>query len=190
MELILASNSPRRKALLRQAGYHFTACPAQVDESSSFGLSPLDQVTYLAKLKARAVFTDHPQDLILGADTLVSFQGRAIGKPASEEEALAILKGLQGKTHQVMTGVCLLSADKEVVFYEKSQVTMAAWDQASLARYVKTGEPLDKAGAYGLQGRGALLLSSIEGDPYNVIGLPLHALSQKLREEFGREVFV
>ncbi len=170
-EIILASGSPRRKELLELAGVPFTVQTAEVDESIPVGTSPEDAVQMLAVKKARAVQAGG--QLVLAADTVVALDGVIFGKPRNQEEAKAMLRTLSGKVHQVHTGVCIRQGEQETVFCETAQVEFYPLTEEEISRYVDSGEPMDKAGAYGIQGKGALLVRGIQGDYYTVVGLPL-----------------
>lgn len=171
--LLLASASPRRAALLRQAGLHFHIEAVQADETIPAGTAPEEGVQLLARRKAAAAGKVHPQSLILGADTIVVFDEHLLGKPRDEADALRMLTALAGKTHQVYTGVCLWQGEREHCFYACTDVTFYPAPKEQLLAYIKTGEPMDKAGAYGIQGKGAALVQKIHGDYNNVVGLPL-----------------
>jgi septum formation protein len=170
--LVLASASPRRQALLTQLGLTFLVDPPHVDESTRPSESPRTYVERLAQSKAQAVMARHPDSLVLGADTTVLLDGEVLGKPKDAEEALAMLARLAGRTHHVLTAVATAGARRAVQTVETA-VTFAPASLEALRWYARGGEPLDKAGAYALQGLGAFLVQSISGSPSNVIGLPL-----------------
>lgn len=170
-EIILASGSPRRRELLELADIPFTVQTAEVDESIPAGISPEEAVQMLAAKKARAI-PSHGK-VVLAADTVVALDGVIFGKPRDKKEAVEILGTLSGRTHQVHTGVCLLKGEREMVFCETAQVEFYPLTQEEILRYVDSGEPMDKAGAYGIQGKGALLVRGIRGDYYTVMGLPI-----------------
>ncbi len=173
MRIILASNSPRRKELLEQGNIQFEVISADVEEITT-KTKPMDVVMELSQLKARAVAKDHPNRVILAADTVVAFEDVILGKPKDEADACNMLSMLSGKTHQVYTGVTLIREDGATeTFYECTDVTMYDNSLDMIKEYVATGEPMDKAGAYGIQGRGAILVKEIKGDYNNVVGLPL-----------------
>jgi septum formation protein len=180
--LYLASASPRRLELLRSIGFDPLVRPVGVDERANPGESPTDLVTRLAEAKARAAHRGLEPSaragLVLGADTTVVFDGACLGKPARAEEAEAMLRRLRGRTHEVITGVCLLRTGDgaAVVGSETTRVRFREYDDATILAYVASGEPLDKAGAYGIQGGGARLAAAIEGSWSNVVGLPLERL--------------
>lgn len=185
--LVLASASPRRLQLLRDLGLNFLSAPTQVEEpdpTPEDGAQPHFYVERLARLKAEAC---HKEGLIIAADTTVVFDGEILNKPANEDEAFEMLSRLRGQTHRVLTGVCLRLGEEYWIEHEETRVTFARASDEWLRSYISTGEPLDKAGAYGAQGRGALLIERIEGDYFNVVGLPLFRLS-KMLEACGVDV--
>ena len=188
--IILASQSPRRKDLLIQAGLRdFIIRPAPGEELEAGHLPPAEAVVEIALSKGRQVAqTAKPGDLILAADTMVALGEELLGKPGDEEEAYAMLRRLSGQRHRVYTGVALLLDGREVTGVETTEVFFGALTDEEIWAYVKTGEPMDKAGAYGLQGRAAVFIRRIEGDVTNVIGLPLYRLA-KLTEEMGVRLF-
>ena len=181
MKLILASASPRRKELLRCITEDFTVRVSHAEETVPDGLTPEETVRYLSALKANAVCHGDPEETIVASDTIVVIDGKILGKPRSEEEAAAMLRTLSGRTHTVFTGVCVKTASQERVFAERTEVTFYPLTEAEIKAYVATGEPMDKAGAYGIQGKGSLLVKKIDGDFYNVMGLPVAALSRALQ---------
>jgi septum formation protein len=189
--ILLASTSPRRRFLLREAGIAFdVVAPRDVAEDFPPGEPPEELVVRHALTKARSVAAAHRGRLVLGADTVVVLDGRVFGKPADEDEARAMLAQLAGRTHTVYTGLALVDASsgREAAEAEATGVTMRPLGDEEIAYYVATGEPLDKAGAYAVQGRGALLVERVDGDYFNVVGLPLHRLS-KMLAAFGYDVF-
>jgi len=185
--LILASGSPRRRELLRQVGLEFEAHPPEAEEGEADpSADPSELVVRHAEQKARSVARESPSRLVLGADTVVVIDGHIMGKPADAREAKEMLAKLSGRTHQVYTGVALAVADGEGVWVLSSEAVKTAvmfrkLTHAEIEEYVATGEPLDKAGAYGIQERGALLVSEIHGCYGNVVGLPLSRLGEMLR---------
>jgi septum formation protein len=185
-EIILASASPRRADLLRQIGLPFSLQPSSLGddgESALEGEPPELTATRLAEAKAREVAARVDRGLVIGADTVVLCDGRLLGKPRDPAEARAYLLRLAGRTHWVITAVAVVEAEtgRSAVGTSTTAVRMRPFDAAEAARYVATGEPLDKAGAYGIQGRGALLVEAIEGDYFTVVGLPLVLLARLLR---------
>jgi MAF protein len=179
--LVLASTSPRRSDLLKMAGYEFTVSPAEVGEEYLRGTPPMQIVEQLALRKAKAVAKDHPGDTVLAADTLVVFKGRILGKPKDEQDAKAMLKLLAGNVHQVYTGYCVIADGKLLNGHECTSVEFYPLQDGEIEAYIATGEPMDKAGAYGIQGRGALLVKRIDGDFYNVMGLPVGKINRLLK---------
>jgi septum formation protein len=173
--LILASSSPRRQQMLRTMGLDFTVAPAEVDETPLPGESPHSFASRMAGAKARAVASFHPDAWVLGADTVVTRDGMILGKPKDRADALVILRQLVGRTHQVLSAICLCSQAQGIEQSEvdTTGVTFIAAPDNLLTAYIATGEPLDKAGAYGIQGAGAFLVRRIEGSCANVIGLPI-----------------
>ena len=184
MKLILASASPRRRELLTQVGVSFVIEVSDVEEVLDDTLSPELQVQSLALQKAQAVAAQHKDGLVLGADTVVVDAGRLLGKPQNTEEAAKMLRSLSGKWHQVMTAVALVDANDtkhEWTSVEITNVKFRDLTEDDIAAYVATGESMDKAGAYGIQGYGALLVERIEGCYNNVVGLPLQLVAKGLR---------
>ena len=181
MQLILASGSPRRRELLALFGHPFTVHPADIDETMDPKKKPFDEVARLSWEKALAVPREEG-DVVVAADTIVVCDDKILGKPKSEEEAKAMLRLLSGRAHQVMTGCTVLYENKAETFTEVTQVHFRALSQGEIDRYVATKEPMDKAGAYGIQGGGALFCEGIEGDYYNVMGLPVCRLGEILKK--------
>ncbi|MDR0197701.1 MAG: nucleoside triphosphate pyrophosphohydrolase [Oscillospiraceae bacterium] len=176
--LVLASGSPRRREILRAAGYIFEVVPARAEETLPDGVSPEEAVTALARRKAASV--GRSGDTVIGADTLVVCESAILGKPSDAGDASRMLRMLSGRRHAVYTGVCVTGGGVEETFYEKSFVDFYPLTDGEIADYIKTGEPFDKAGAYGIQGAGMLLVKGIVGDFYNVMGLPAGAVSRTL----------
>lgn len=189
MELILASGSPRRSELLNQIGLTFSVHPADVDETLDPDWTPAEAVERLSAHKAEAVAQRFPDRLILAADTVVSLEGDIMGKPLTPQGAFAMLTALSGRTHEVFTGLTLRQGDRVVTVSERTAVTFRPLTAEEISAYIATGEPMDKAGAYGIQGRGALFITGIEGDYFNVMGLPLCRLGQLLEKDFGLDLF-
>lgn len=180
--IILASASPRRKELLSLITDKFTIIPADIDETIDEDIDLLNQPQYLAEKKARFVFENgHQNDIIIGSDTGVFIDGKMLGKPSDENNAKQMLRELSGRKHIVVTGCSIISKDKCVSFSEKTIVEFYKLDDNEIDEYVATKEPMDKAGAYGIQGKGAVLVKKIEGDYSNVVGLPVGALKRKLK---------
>ena len=179
MDLILASQSPRRRALLEQFGLTFQVQVLPVQEVSSG--PPLAVAQANAVAKARPVSHGNPTALVLGADTIVVLDGTVLGKPRDREDARKMLGFLSGREHEVTTVVALLHGQEERVFSETTKVRFRQLTDGEIAGYLATGEPFDKAGAYGIQGFGGLLVQSIKGCYYNVVGLPMPRLAEELR---------
>lgn len=181
-EIVLASASPRRANLLRQIGFEFQICPSRVDESDTVHSPPDTGAQELALAKAKAVSANLKHGLVIGADTVVVINQQVIGKPAHEEHAIEILMQLSGVRHEVMTGVALVDLDRkrEIVWREKTVVQFRKLHQREILAYAGSGEVLDKAGAYGVQGRAAAFVERIEGCYFNVVGLPLASLVDRL----------
>jgi septum formation protein len=179
MSLILASQSPRRKELLGLFGIPFTVRVADIDETMDPNAAPYDEVARVSRMKALAVPREEA-DIVVAADTIVVCQGKVLGKPHDEAEAIAMLTLLSGKDHQVMTGMTVLKGQQCITCTEVTDLHFRDLSRQEIVRYVATGEPMDKAGAYGIQGRGAILVRSISGDYNNVVGLPVSALFREL----------
>ena len=179
MNLILASQSPRRKELLGLFGIPFTVRVADIDETMDPAADPCAEVARVSRCKALAIPRE-ATDVLVAADTIVVCEGKVLGKPHSEEEAVRMLSMLSGKAHQVMTGVTVLCGDREEVFTEVTDLRFRALSEKEILRYVRSGEPMDKAGAYGIQGGAALFCTGLVGDYYNVMGLPVCRLGQVL----------
>lgn len=177
---ILASASPRRSGLLKNLGYAFTVQPADTDESLPEGIEPPQAVRMLAARKAETVRSQNPEAVVVAADTLVFLDGRALGKPRDAHHARAMLQSLSGRRHEVLSGVAVLQGARRDVFYERTAVTFYDLSDQAIEWYLKTGEPFDKAGAYGIQGYGSLLIKKIDGDYFNVMGLPVARLARVL----------
>lgn len=205
-QIILASASPRRKELLEQIGLQFDICPAKGEEVITKTI-PYEVVQELASQKAKEVAgmvkayeNAHeelvtPQDImVIGADTIVAYENQILGKPKDEEDAFRMLSMLSGNTHAVYTGVSivLLGASGkagELTFYEKTDVVMRGMSEKEIRRYIATGEPMDKAGAYGIQGKCAIYIDKIDGDYNNVVGLPIAAIYRELKK-LGIDIYL
>ncbi len=190
MDMILASQSPRRKELLGQMGLRgFKVTSPEVDETVDEHLPPAQVVEELSRRKAMAVARHADgDDLIIAADTVVALEGAVLGKPADQREAFAMLTALSGNRHYVYTGLTVIQGDRVVTQHECTTVTFRDLEPEEISHYIATGEPMDKAGAYGIQGLGAMLVSGIEGDYFNVVGLPIFRLSRILAG-FGLDLF-
>jgi septum formation protein len=181
MQLILASQSPRRKELLGLFGVPFTVRVADIDETMDFSAPAAEEVARVSRLKALAIPRED-DDVLIAADTIVVCQGRILGKPRDEAEAYAMLRLLSGRDHQVMTGVTVLRGKEERVFTQITDLHFRELSDKEIYRYIATGEPMDKAGAYGIQGGAALFCEKMDGDYYNVMGLPVCRLGETLKE--------
>jgi septum formation protein len=181
MPLILASASPRRAELLRNAAISFTVEPAHVPEQPLLDEKPLDYAQRLARDKARAVFLRHPDNVVLGADTVVVVDEHLLEKPANERDAARMLRLLSGRAHQVISGVCLVAPRFERTEAEVTQVIFSPLSPDEIAFYVQTREPVDKAGAYAIQGIASRWVDRIDGCYFNVVGLPLPRVHRMLR---------
>lgn len=185
-QIVLASGSPRRRELLERVGLtDFVVRVPEVEESFPGGLPPQEVVSYISREKAEAAAKlCGPGDIVITADTMVFLDDQRLGKPRDEAHALEMLTALQGRRHTVCTGVTLLQGAKRLTQSESTDVFFRSATEEELRRYIATGEPMDKAGAYGVQGRGALLVERLEGDFFNVMGLPVLRLARML-ESFG-----
>jgi septum formation protein len=185
MRIILASGSPRRIELLGQFNIEFEVVPSKINEVTRIHETPEQIVMGLALEKANVVAAEHPDAVVIASDTIV-FKNTVLGKPGSRFEAKKMLQALNGNVHEVYTGIALVqgSNNMRVVDFEKTTVTFNDLTEEQIENYLNTDEPLDKAGAYGIQGIGALLVKKIDGDYFNVMGLPLSKLSQLLSKYF------
>lgn len=174
-KIVLASTSPRRAELLKQIGIEFDLAPGNVQERPHPDEAPADYITRLARAKVMAVAREREAGLIIGADTVVVLDAQLLGKPKDEADAERMLRSLSGRWHAVMTGVALydVATGQEVADFDKTLVRFARLSNQEIEWYVKTSEPMDKAGAYGIQGLGGLFVDEIAGNYYNVVGLPL-----------------
>lgn len=180
-KLILASQSPRRRELLAWTFIPFSVIPSTIEEVVSSS-DPLTVVKELAYQKATDIFSKHTGDMVLGADTIVVNEKEILGKPKNIDEARVMLQTLSGKTHEVYTGVCLLFKNEKMSFFSKTQVTFRDIASDLLEFYLKTGESLDKAGAYGIQGASLGFIQKIDGSYSNVVGLPVDLVLEKIEE--------
>ena len=187
MQIILASQSPRRQELLGLMKIPFTVRVADIDETMDAEKPVFDEVARISAQKALAI-EHRDEDIVIAADTVVVCDGRVLGKPHSTDEAKKMLRLLSGRTHQVMTGMTLLRQGKLYSHTEVTDVTFRSLSDAQIDDYVAGGEPMDKAGAYGIQGGAALFVEGITGDYYNVVGLPVCQL-QKMLEKYAPELF-
>lgn len=192
MRIILASQSPRRKKLLKQLGFEFDIQPSSVNESSS-ETNPIRLVEELALRKAKDIAQKNPNSLVIGSDTIVVHNGLILGKPETNSEASSMLNNLSNAQHQVHTGVALIQTDsncqitKTVSFTDATTVFFNKLDQQEIDTYISTGSPMDKAGSYGIQDdSGAVFIKRIEGDFYNVVGLPINKVYYQLKKNFPK----
>ena len=189
-KLVLASGSPRRRELLERIGLtDFVICAPEAEETYPAGLSPQETVCCISRKKAEAAAAMcAPEDILIAADTMVFLDEARLGKPADEADALRMLTALQGRRHIVCTGVTVRRGGQVLTESETTEVFFRPAAREELLHYIRTGEPMDKAGAYGIQGRGALLVEKIQGDFFNVMGLPVLRLSRMLKP-FGISVW-
>lgn len=183
MSIILASKSPRRQELLKLLGLEFTVHTADIDEHMDPSLPPEQEVARVSAEKARAVAKDcAEEDIIISADTIVVIDGQILGKPKSEADAIRMLNLLSGRRHEVMTGLTVLSGGQSQTQVVRTGIEFRRLTDREIDAYVATGEPMDKAGAYGIQGRASIFVSHLDGDYFCVMGLPVCTLTQMLRE--------
>jgi len=184
MRIILASSSPRRRELLAQAGIDFEIMPPDVDEAAfvTDGIAPDALVAELSKQKARRIAADIDGAAVIGADTIVYLGGEILGKPQSASDAVGMLRKISGKTHTVYTGVTVITPQDDITFVSRTDVKIRELSDGLIRAYVKSGEPLDKAGSYAAQGLGARFIESISGDFYTVVGLPVCGLVGALED--------
>lgn len=180
--LILASSSPRRKELLQNLRLTFQISSSDADESFDPKLQPSEVVMELAQRKAHSVFLKQPDAYVIGSDTIVALDGQILGKPENADDAVRMLKMLSGRQHDVYTGVSILSPNDSRLFFEKTEVTFWELSDDEIFRYVNSGEPLDKAGAYGIQELGSMLVKKINGDYFAVVGLPIARTIRELKK--------
>ena len=186
-EIILASASPRRKDILEKTGLKFSVEPSDLGEDFDSKLSPTQIAESLSLAKAKRIASHHQNSLIIGSDTIVVLDGEILNKPLTKEEAEEMLKKLSGNTHSVISGFTVIEGDKIITGFEETKVRFRSLSKEEISEYIDTGEPMDKAGAYGIQGGAGKFVEAIEGDYFNIVGLPLFALSDALRE-FGIDI--
>ncbi len=180
--IILASKSPRRRQLLSMMGLDFTVRTADIDETMDSAQTPAHETAAVCRRKAEKIAQDTaPGDVVIAADTIVVIGGKILGKPQDEEDAARMLRLLSGHTHTVYTGLCVICGAQAQTQVVASEVTFRPLSSEEIRAYIKTGEPMDKAGAYGIQGYGAMFVSHLEGDYFSVMGLPVCTLSGMLR---------
>lgn len=177
--IILASKSPRRKEFLSFITTDFSVKSADVDETLPQGITPDKAVEYLSKIKAEPFKNEN--DIVIGADTVVALDGKILGKPRDDADAFATLKMLSGREHSVFTGVSVIKGEKIETFSVQTKVKMFELTDEEIEEYIATDEPFDKAGSYGIQGKGSLLVEKIDGDYFNVVGLPISRLNRVLK---------
>lgn len=180
MKIILASASPRRRELLKYIAPEFEVIPADIDETLPGDVPAEKSAEYLAVQKAKHTAKQYPEATVIGSDTVVIIDDKILGKPADEADAARMLKMLSGRTHRVITGVSLARGERSDSFSCVTRVTFYPLSDEEIRGYIATGEPADKAGAYGIQGYGSVLVRGIEGDFFNVMGLPVAALKRRL----------
>lgn len=183
MKTILASASPRRKELLTLAGIEYEVVVSQCEEILPDGITPDKAVEELARQKAEDVFNRNPDCMIIAADTVVALGNTILGKPKDEDDAFAMLSSLSGRRHTVFTGVCIKSENKTDIFHVATEVEFYDLSEKEIKDYIATKEPMDKAGAYGIQGKGFVLVKGIHGDYFNVVGLPLAETVRHLNKQ-------
>lgn len=181
-KIVLASASPRRRELIRLITDNVLCVPSGEDESLPDGISASEVPVYLAKLKAQSVAGSYPDSIIIGSDTVVILGEEILSKPEDKQDAFSKLSALSGKTHKVITACCIIDGEKIHTFAEETQVEFYELTPEEISDYIETDEPMDKAGAYGIQGRGALFVKGITGDYFNVVGLPVARLKRELKE--------
>ena len=181
-KIILASASPRRKELLSVITEDFLVLPSDAEEIIPGDISADETAEYLAKIKAQAVAADHPQDVVIGADTCVVVGNEILGKPVNFNDAKRMLNLLSGKTHKVITGCAIINDGKTVSFSSQTEVEFYPLSETQIEEYINSLEPYDKAGSYAIQGKASLFVKGIKGDYFNVVGLPVAELNLKLKE--------
>lgn len=182
MKIILASASPRRQELIKMITEDIIVNPCDCDETIKKGLVGREIAEYLSKIKGEAVKEQFENDVIVSADTIVCLNDNVLGKPKSREDAFSMLRNLSGKTHSVFTGVTIIKGEKEKTFSQETKVTFYDLSDEEIYEYIDSGDVYDKAGSYGIQGKGGLLVKGIEGDYFNVVGLPVARLKRELND--------
>jgi len=183
--MILASASPRRKELLSFVTSHFTISPADIDETVNLDELPKDYVRRMAREKAKEIVKLYPNETVIGCDTTVVLDNDIMGKPIDEKDAYDMLEKLSGKTHSVMTAVCVITPEERYEHIEEVEVVFYSLDKEDINGYIQSGEPMDKAGAYGIQGKASVFVKEIKGDYFSIVGLPVGYLNQ-LFKQLGR----
>ena len=180
-KIILASKSPRRKELLEKCGIEFECIPMDIDESLNEGNTLEEKIMILSEKKASACLNAYPDAVVIGSDTIVTVDDQILGKPKNREEAKEMLRELSGRTHRVITGVCIISSARRYIDVSVSEVTFAPLGEEEINAYVESGECDDKAGAYAIQGLGGKFITHIAGDYYAIMGLPLNLVYEELK---------
>ncbi len=183
--IILASKSPRRQELITRITPDFEVMVAEEAKILPKDVTPDETPVYLAAYKAGSIAADRPDKTVIGADTVVIIDGQVLGKPRDRDDAARMLRLLSGRKHTVITGCCIIRGKRWLSFAESTSVEFYTLSDGEIAEYIATGEPFDKAGAYGIQGQGSLLVKGIEGDYFNVMGLPIARLKRELGQFFG-----
>lgn len=188
--IILASGSPRRRELLERYNLNINVIESNINEKINFGETPEQIAMSLALQKALYVSKDYPDDIVIGADTIVVNMGQILGKPMNDEDAYIMLKNLSGRTHYVITGISILSINSniKIIDYESTLVKFKDLSDGRINNYIKSGEPMDKAGSYDIQGLGAILVENIDGCYSNVVGLPLSKIDYLLSRFFNLNI--
>ncbi len=179
--IILASSSPRRAKLLKEAGLDFKIVSSDIEELFDENLEPHEVAMYLANLKTKHIAENYKKDVVIGADTIVVYDRKILGKPIDEQDAFNMLTTLSNQCHDVYTGVTIIQGEKEETFYSKTRVCMKTLSELEIKAYIHTKEPMDKAGAYGIQGDGGKLVDHYEGDFFTIMGLPLKDVLSRLK---------
>lgn len=182
MNIILASASPRRRELFNLITNDFTAVSTSADETLPDRISPVSAAEYLSEIKARAAAELYPDDLVIGCDTTVICNSMILGKPSDKDQCRSFMEMLSGKTHSVITGCTIIYQKEKISFSVSTEVTFRQLEADEIEQYISSDEPYDKAGGYGIQGKGALLIEKINGDYFNVVGLPVSRLSCELKK--------
>lgn len=191
MKIVLASGSPRRKEILENMNLKFDIIKSEIEETTIENESPKDLVKRLSYEKAYDIASKNLDSIVIGADTVVVLDNNVLGKPKDEDEAFNMLKQMSGKEHDVITGVSILCLDlkKEICDYCVSKVKFKNLSDEEIYSYIKTGECMDKAGAYGIQGLGGLLVEYIKGDYFNIVGFPISSVAEILKNDFNIDIF-
>lgn len=180
-KIILASASPRRKQIFNELGLKPLIIPVEIDEYNHLGLSPVEYSMDLANKKAAAIAGNHPGKIIVGADTIVVYNNKILEKPKNKEDAYKMLTALSGRNHEVISGVNIKIGNQQITFNENTKVYFKELSSTEINWYLDSGEPFDKAGSYGIQGLGRILISKIEGCYFNVVGFPIHRFYIELK---------